>query len=350
MSHPHSRATVTPISGRAVNVGIIGAGFMGGTHARAYTKTQEARVTVVADQQKERAVALTADVGGRADSDPEVVFLDPTVDLVDLAIPTPLHPQYAIRALAAGKHVVVEKPLALTLPEADAIVEAARRAGRFLMVAHVLRFWPEYEAMRALLQTGRLGQPLFATAHRLSNPPQWATWFRDPKASGGAVLDLHIHDLDVLNWIFGPPERVVSRGVKDEAGGWNHVVTLVDYRSVSAAVEASTMMPQEYPFSVGLRILCEKGVIEYRYRAGGASFEIGQETSHLELHEPGRPNQPVETETGDAFEREIAYFVHCVKTGQRPTIVTPEDALWAVRVALAARESLETGSPINITG
>jgi UDP-N-acetylglucosamine 3-dehydrogenase len=329
-----------------IKVGVVGAGFAGSFHARAYAKVPGVEVAVIADQNGSKAAALAAEVGARAETDVEAILLDPSVDIVDVALPTPLHPQYAIRAFEAGKHVVIEKPLALSVNEADAIIDAAQASGKFLMVAHVLRFWPEYIAIRKVLQSGRLGQPRIATAYRLSNLPQWATWFRDPAMTGGSVLDLHIHDLDMVNWLFGQPRRVRAIGAKGETGGWDHVITQVEFDTLNASVEASNLMPLDFPFTAGLRVVCDQGVIEYQFRAGGASFESGQPVHYCTIHEAKQPNQPVEFESGDAFEREIAYFVSCVERRTPPEIVTPEDARLAVQTALAARQSLETGESV----
>jgi predicted dehydrogenase len=267
---------------------------------------------------------------------------------VDITLPTPIHPQAAVKALQAGKNVLIEKPLALSMPEVDSILAAAQDSSRFLMVGHVLRFWPEYLAIRRELQSGRLGAPQSAVALRLSSFPQWSGWFRDPQATGGAVLDLHIHDVDLLNWLFGKPERVFASGVQSPGGGWDHVITQLEYAQVRASAEASFRMPNDFPFTAGLRVQCEGGVIEYHHRAVGGSFEQGRLQSFLYRHEPGRPNQPVEVEGGDAFEAEIAYFVNCVQNNQAPDRVTPIDARLAVQTCLAARCSLETATPVRV--
>lgn len=331
-----------------IKVGVIGAGFAGAFHARAYAKLPGVQVAVIADQNQPKAAALAAEVGARAEADAAALLNDSAITIVDVALPTPLHPEYAIRALEAGKHVVIEKPLALSLDEADAMLDAAERTGRYLMVAHVLRFWPEYIAIRQVLQSGRLGQPQIATAYRLSNLPQWATWFRDPAMTGGSVIDLHIHDLDLLNWLFGRPRWVRAIGAKSETGGWDHVISQVAYDNVYASVEASNLMPLDFPFSAGLRVVCERGVIEYQFRAGGASFESGEPTHFCLIHEDQRPNQPVPFEPGDAFEREIAYFVGCVEHNTPPSVVTAEDARLALQTALAARTAIETGERVEL--
>lgn len=331
-----------------IEVGIIGAGFMGKVHAQAYAKIPEVNVAFVVARTKEHAQSLAVQIGAKAETDIEAVLRDPAIDLVDLSVPTPLHKEFAVRTFEAGKHVVIEKPLALSLPEADAIIEAAERSGKFLMVAHVLRFWPEYLAILALVQSEELGKPLLATAQRLSNMPQWATWFRDPEATGGAVLDLHIHDLDMMNWLFGQPKDVFATGIQGETGGWDHVLTSINYETVRTSIEASSMMPLDFPFTTGLRITCERGVIEYSFRAGGASFESGEPTHSLLVHKPGTPYQPLPFDERDAFENELAYFVNCVRSGKPPSIVTPEDARLALQTSLAARESLETGKVVSL--
>ena len=270
-----------------------------------------------------------------------------SVDAIDVALPTPLHREFSVRALQSGHDVIVEKPLAPSLEDADAIVAACDN-GRLLLVGHVLRFWDQYARLREIVLSGRLGKPLAASAWRLSNMPQWAAWFKDPTAAGGAVVDLQIHDLDMLNWLFGAPVCVSSVGVKDSEGGWNHVMTSLEYASVSAATEASFMMPQDFPFSAGLRVLCEEGAIEYLFRAPGASFEAGMPQDAVLVHQPGKPNQPVQVEPVDPFAAEMKHFAACVRSGEPSIIVTPADARLALQVALATRRSLETGQKITL--
>jgi UDP-N-acetylglucosamine 3-dehydrogenase len=327
-----------------VNVGIVGAGFMGTTHARAYSKNPAANISYVCDLSDERAQSLASEIGGLGTTQFEQIINDSDVSLVDVALPTPFHAKFAIDALNAGKHVLVEKPIALNVQEADEMIAASEDAGRFLMVAHVARFAPEYRAIRSVLESGRLGKPQQATTYRISNMPQWAAWFEDPAMTGGAVLDMQIHDIDLLNWLFGIPLRVMATGVKGGSGGWDHVMTLVEYKNVQASIESSFIMPMDFPFTTGFRVLCENGLIEYFFRAGGASFEIGEPQSHVLIFEAGKPPEPVELETGDGFERELEYFVDCVEENKKPEYVTAAEARLAVQVALASRQSIEGGT------
>jgi predicted dehydrogenase len=330
-----------------LRIGLLGAGFMGATHARAYAQIPGTQVAAILDQDSAKASALAQEVDSRVEPDPEKILGDPTIEVIDITLPTPFHTDYVIRALQAGKHVIVEKPLALTVPEADAILEAAGRSPRFLMVAHVIRFWPEYEALHTLIQSGRLGKPRLATAYRLSNMPQWANWFRDPKKFGGAVLDLQIHDLDFMNLLFGTPRKISAIGMQDETRGWNHVITQLEYAAGQASVEASCSLPLDFPFTAGVRVVCEGGTLEYHFRSGGASFEQGQPTSYLLLHEPGRPNQAIPCPAGDGYVRELTYFSQCIQTGTPPTRITPAEARLAVQTALLSRTALEKGEAVT---
>ena len=324
-----------------VTVGIVGAGLMGTVHARAYSKNPSVKIAYICDHSGDKAKSLASEVGALETIQFDPILNDPAVDLIDICLPTPSHAKYAIDSLAAGKHVVVEKPMALSVAEADAMIAASKEADRFLMVAHVVRFAPEYRAIRAVLESGRLGRPLQATAYRISNMPQWAEWFKDPTMTGGAVLDMQIHDLDFLNWLFGKPLRVQATGVRGDSGGWEHSMTLISFSDVQALVESSFLMPQDFPFSAGFRVLCEQGSIEYFFRAGGDSFEIGEPQSHVLIFEPGKPPEPAELETRDGYEHELEYFVNCVEQNNEPDYVTAVDARLAVEVALASRKSIE---------
>ena len=331
-----------------VNIGLIGAGWMGATHAEAYAKIEGAHIRSVASLHVERARALAAPLGAQAVADPEAILADPAIDLVDVTAPTALHARYAIAALQQGKHVLVEKPMALTLDEADAMIAAMHRSGKRLVVGHVLRFLPKFEALHEILASGRLGPARFASAMRLSCLPPWAGWFQNPQESGGAVLDLHIHDIDLLNWFFGVPTCVQARGARDRTGGWNHVVTLLDYAGLSAAAETSWMLPQGAPFTAGLRVVCENGALEYHFRASTPLPEAPSPFSFVCVYEPDRPARLVTVEPGDMYERQLAYVVECVRSGQEPARLNVQDARLALQVALAARTSLESGAAVQL--
>ncbi|MCC6905941.1 MAG: Gfo/Idh/MocA family oxidoreductase [Anaerolineae bacterium] len=323
-----------------MNVGILGAGFMGGVHARAYTRLPDVRVAVVASRSEEKAARLAQEVGAVAVTDYRSVIEDPAIEAINITLPTHLHCEYAVAALRAGKHVLLEKPFGLTTEDCDAVMRARPEDG-ILMVAHVLRFWPEYVTLVELVQSGVLGKPLSAVATRRSSPPEWADWYRDPVLSGGAVLDLIVHDLDLLNGLFGGPRSVYARGHEAAPGLWNDIHAVIDYGLAEGVVDGSQLMPRGFPFSCGLQVLCEHGGAEFVFRAGGASVEQPGE-SRLMVYEDGRAYVPV-VPPGDAYERQVASFVECVRQRRQPVHGSPEQARLAVLLAGAVRRSLETG-------
>jgi predicted dehydrogenase len=274
---------------------------------------------------------------------------NPGVDVISNTLPTPFHKEYTIAALRAGKPVLLEKPMGLTVEECDDMLVASRQTGKALMLAHVIRFWPEYLAVYDFVNSGVLGKPLIATARRLSGRPKWGDWFTKPEWTGGAVLDLHIHDLDAFNWFFGTPKSVYSRGQRGPFGGWDHALTQVDYGGVKAFAEGTTMMPDGYPFTMTLWVLCEKGSVEFNFRAGGTGVESGsaQGTSVM-VYEAGKEPRPLAAAGGDGYEAQVAYFVRCVRERKLPERGTPEQGRLAVQTCLAARRSLEDNQVISM--
>ena len=205
-----------------LKIGILGVGFMGGTHAAAFAGLPDVQIVGISSRSGEKAAALAAKYGAEPFADAFALATDPRVDIISNTLPTQLHKDLTVAALNAGKHVLVEKPMGLSVAECDEMIAAAKQSDRLLMVAHVLRFWPEYVAIADFLKTGALGKPLAATAKRLVGPPRWSDFFLHPEWSGGGVLDLQVHDLDTLNWLFGTPKTVYARGQRSpESGGWD---------------------------------------------------------------------------------------------------------------------------------
>jgi UDP-N-acetylglucosamine 3-dehydrogenase len=321
-------------------IALLGAGFMADTHARCYEALGDrAQVRVVCGLDAGRVAGLAGRLGAQATADLDTALATPGVEAVDICLPTPLHRHVAEQALAAGMHVLVEKPVALTLEDADAIGAAARAARRVLMVGHVLHFMPKIAELRRVLASGELGQPLAATAIRLSAPPDWNDWMRDAELSGGVLVDLAIHDLDVLGAILGPGRRVHARAV----GG--HVMALVEHERGEGAIEGSHAMPASYPFTANLRVLCEGGALEHRFVAGaGDEVSDSDVVSVLGIH-PAAGEARRFSAAADPWQLEIEHFLDCIERGAEPADGSFDQARAALAVALAARRSLETGLP-----
>jgi predicted dehydrogenase len=331
-----------------ISIAILGAGFMGTAHAANYAALGDrVRVRTVASRTNERAAKVAATVGAAATTELDAAVADPEVDAVDICLPTALHREWAERALSAGKHVFLEKPIALTIEDADAIVTAAEASGRVFMVGLVLRFWPEYVELQRRVAGGELGRPRSMSTCRLSPPVDWNEWMADPDQSGGVAVDLLVHDFDQMNWLLGMPRRVVARSPRP-----GHAHALVEYDGAEGIAEGSLAMPRSYPFSSNIRVLCEGGGAEYSFSATPVEGEgnIGASSSARGLRlfpNDGEPST-VPVEAADPWGPELAYFVECVERSQLPDRATARQARDALALSLAANRSLASGQPEDV--
>ena len=334
-----------------LRVAVLGAGFMGGTHARAYQALPGVEVAGIYAQSGRRAGPLADELGTVWTNDLGKLLGDASIAAVDVCLPTPEHRAAAESALDAGKHVLLEKPVALTLEDADALVERASATDRVFMVAHVLRFWPEYVELHRRATGGEFGRPRSGLATRRQPFPAWSALFARPDLTGGAVVDMMIHDYDALNWVFGPPRAITARGERNpRTGGWDQVQVLIDYDGgASALVDGGMTMPESYPFSSRLEVRCDRGALEYHFQAGGRSVETGTGLNQLTLYPIQGDPVRLTGEQRDPYAAEVAYFVECVVTGQPASRVSPADARLALRVALAARDSLDRGETVQLS-
>jgi predicted dehydrogenase len=322
-------------------VALIGAGFMARIHAASYVALGRAQVRLVCAL--DGAEAIAAEVGADVSHDWEQAVAAPGIDAVDICLPTPLHRPVAERALAAGRHVLVEKPIALSLEDADAIGDAARAAGRVLMVGHVLRYFPEIVELRRVAASGELGRPLSATALRLSAPPDWNEWMRDPARSGGPLVDMMVHDFDIVSALLGPARSVHAVAALDEL----HIETLIAHDDGDSVVEGSHAMPASYPFTAGLRVLCERGVLEHRFVAGAGDEVADAMQSVLTVHRPDAEPRRFHEDI-DPWGAQIAHFLECIESGGEPRDGSFAQARAALALALAARRSIASGAPETV--
>jgi predicted dehydrogenase len=332
-----------------ITVAILGGGFMGQTHAAGFAALGDrARVKTVCSRTPERGRRVAEMVGAAFTTDLEATLADREIDAVDVCLPTLLHREVAERAFANGKHVLLEKPIALLLEDADAILRAAEASGRELAVGLVLRFFPEYVELGRRVTSGELGRPRVVSAYRLSPPADWNDWMRDPAQSGGTAVDLMIHDFDQMNALLGLPRRVFALAAE---GASAHVHAILDHGDAQASVEGSMTMPSSYPFSAGIRVACERGVVEHGFRAAPAEDggNIGGDVeSFLRVHPSGGSPEIVPVESENPWAAEIAYFVECLEAGRAPERGTALQAIEALRVSLAAARSLESGEPEEV--
>lgn len=331
-----------------VRVGLLGVGFMGATHAEALAQVPDAHLAAVVASRPERAASLAAHYQAKVHPSIEALLADPDIDAVDICLPTPLHEPVMIAAAQAGKHILCEKPIALTLAAVDRMEESVRTAGVMAMIGQVIRFWPQYMATRSLLEDKQIERPHHVHAYRLVGAPSDTGWFSDPAQSGGALIDLQIHDLDYLYALFGMPIRVYASGTRLPSGAWNHVGTTLSFANTTATVEASAMMPGNYPFRAGFRMVGAQTCIEYDFRVAGQVDQRASAQHEFMLYRSGHTPEALTAPEQDAYLAQISYFITCVQTGRRPTTATLAEARAVLSIALAAKESLETGQAVAL--
>jgi myo-inositol 2-dehydrogenase/D-chiro-inositol 1-dehydrogenase len=196
----------------SVNVGIIGSGRIARTHASAYATVARGRLTACNDVSTEAAQKFAAENNLRVHGDISDMLADPSIDAVIIATPNGLHAEQTIAALRAGKHVFCQKPIAMTLEEADAVVaEAEKHPDKVLQYGFMLRFTPPMAAVKERLASGGLGNPIVSRSAIFGWEPS-APWFYDPKQGGGVILDTMVHFADLLVWLFGPVDYVHADG------------------------------------------------------------------------------------------------------------------------------------------
>ena len=325
-----------------VNVAIIGAGFMGKTHAVAYREIDNSNIVAIVDRVEEKGKKLAKEFNAKFYLDMDDLLKNENVDAIDICVPTFVHKDLVIKAANAGKHILCEKPLTLSLENADEMIEAVERNKVKAMVGHVLRFWPEYIKIREIVNSGKLGKPLFGFCERILVPPDWyeENWGLNEKNSGGVPLDLHIHDLDYLIWVFGKPSIVSAQGVYNpKLGGIIHITTNIEFENgKSGFAEGGWGFTGEFPFTMVVRILCENGSIEWIFRAG-KNIEERAQSADVTIYEKDKSAYTIEVDQTDAYFLECKYFVDCIMNDSPIKKATFKDGRASLELALAARKS-----------
>jgi predicted dehydrogenase len=322
-------------------IAIIGAGYMGRTHAAAWAALG-GDIRYVCSRRAD--TLLDEAPNARFVTDLAVVLADPEVDIVSVCTPTTTHRDIAVRALNAGKHVLLEKPIALTIADALAISAAASASARTLMVAHVVRFFEGYRRARADVDAGRIGAVISGRARRLITKPESAWWY-DEAESGGVVVDVGIHDFDQLNLFLGTPLSVMSTA-NDPLGP---IETTIGYRSGAIGqVLTYAGVPAGAPFTTSLNLVGTDGILDYEFSADAPTAAGGISGVNAYRLATAERSENSTLSSLDHYSRQAEYFLECVRTGTEPSFSPTASAVRALDVALAARQSLVTGETVPL--
>jgi predicted dehydrogenase len=339
-----------------IKVGVCGLGFMGRTHFTVFDQDPRATVVALMDHQPARRNGDWRDPLGNLESGwpsrvdmanrrgyatIEDLCADPEVELVDLTLPTHLHADAAVTALQARKHVLSEKPMALSSKDCKRIVEAAKKSRKYFMVAQCIRFWPQYAKIKELVSSRMYGKVRSLALRRMATPPGYSSgaWLMNHELSGGAIFDLHIHDVDFALYLMGKPKRVTAYGTTGPSGGIDHVLGVWDYgKDVLATIEGSWCFHEPYPFGMYVNVRCEKATIEWDMTKG----------SSLRIYHGGKSPEEIPVAETTGWHMEIDYMLSCIDRKKKPKIVTPESSALSIKLAESEKKSIDERRAVQI--
>jgi UDP-N-acetylglucosamine 3-dehydrogenase len=328
-------------------VGIIGTGLTGSMHAERWAQLP-VELAGFYTRTPARAQAAADRYGGRAF--PSLEALLAQVDVVDICTPTPSHKDLVLAAAAAGKDIICEKPMARHLRDAEEMVVACEKAGVRLFMAHVVRFFPEYARAKEILDSGRLGRPGVIRTVRGGNfpAPDTQNWYIDFEQGGGVIMDMLIHDIDYARWCFGEAERVFARGLTfSDVQDADHVLLTVRFQNGAIGhLEGSWAFPPGN-FRTRLEMAGDGGLLEVD-SLDNPPIKVTLKQKETDLAAGVPVPESSMHPTDDPYTREIAHFLSCLESGD-DFLVSPRDGLEALRIALAAIESLRLGRPVDVT-
>jgi predicted dehydrogenase len=329
-----------------VRVAVMGFGFMGQMHARVYQVLPGVEIAGIIDTFSDVA-QQAAKLGLNVSVAKSLAALLKLTDFntVDICLPTDLHVRAITAAARAGKHIFCEKPLALSVADAERALRAVKKAGVAFQVGHCIRFWPEYQALERFVISGAGGKLRILSLTRRASRPAYSrgNWLHDAKRSKGAALDLHIHDTDFVLHLLGKPKAVHSIG-RREKGAWTHLFTHYLFHNVAVTAEGGWDLPPQWGFQMAFQAVFENAVIDFDSTASP--------TLHLTLGKGKRAPMPFAKPTvasaGNSggnisdlggYYNELAYFCAQLRLGKKPKIATGPQALESVRTVLAEIKS-----------
>ena len=335
-----------------LKVGISGFGYMGRMHMTKWNRIPGAKTTAIWDFDPVRLTAeekIDGNIEGIDDnldlagiklySDYDKMLAEEKLDIVSITLPTFLHLEYTVKALQAGLNVFCEKPMALDLAQCDEMIAIAKNTEKQLMIAHCIRFWPEYVAAKQIVDSKKYGEILVANFRRRCQAPIWSwdNWMTDPKRSGGSIMDLHIHDVDFIQYLFGMPESLCSHGIVGPYKGYDHLSTSFDYGNDRLVIaEGGWLYKEGFGFEMSFDIICERASIVFNNNADPA-IKVYPENSEAFV-----PDLLPE----DGYFNEIADFADCLKNNKTSKVITLEDSRNTIQLIEAEKKSIDTGEKL----
>ncbi len=337
-----------------VRIGIAGIGFMGVTHYNAIKKVKGASVTAIFTRDPKklggdwRAVQGNFGGGGGVQDLSRIhchgsldeLLRDDKVDVVHNCLPTPMHLSSTMDALSAGKHVFLEKPIAVNLRDADRMVAEAKRRRRLFMVAHVLRFFPEFRLIKELAADRRFGAVRAAHFKRVTACPKWRTT-DDIVESGGPAIDLHIHDCDFVRFLFGTPQAVTANGLVSRSGIVEHLHTHYHFGGKPMAIssESGWLSQQGCPFEHGYDVYFAEATLKFNSSSGQPPVLLTADGKSRHPRLPGRK---------DAFVGEIQDAVDAISAGTTSSTLSATSGRESLNLCLREIQSVRQRRKVRV--
>ena len=320
-----------------MKIAVLGCGGLGGVHAAAYAAMNQVELTGLCDINAETAETLSRKTGAPAFSSFDKMLEEIECDAISIALPSFLHKAFTVQAAQAKKHIICEKPIALTIEDAAEMIACCEQHGVRLFIGHVVRFFPDYVNMKQAVASDDIGSPAVAHASRMGRHP--GRWYSDASRSGGIIVDLMIHDLDFLRWSIGEVSSVYAM---------HHSTPELEYALVTLRFENGAVANVQGhwgypgPFQTKAEIAGDGGMIR------ADSMKSSSIVIHKKSTDTGKavavPGSPG---FRNPYELQLEHFLTCIEDGSE-AIVTPRDAYKALQLALAAGESARTGKVVYL--
>ena len=313
---------------RTVNVGVIGVGAMGENHVRVYHKMEEANLMGVSDVSERALKKIEKKYGAKGYTDYCELLANPEIEVVSVCVPTTFHHDVVMEAIKHKKHVLVEKPIAFTLTEAEEMIAAAKEAGVILATGHVERFNPAVQKAKELIEDGVIGDIVSAFAKRVGPLP--------PRIKDvGVSIDLAIHDLDIMNYLFEEEITQVYGTMNssfDDSEFEDHAEIMVSFDNESTGIiEVNWLTPYK------------RRELELTGTAGIISVDYIQQS--IEVF--GKFAQDIEIVHEEPLKGELKSFLNSVVEEKEP-VITGEDGLKALKMVIAANKSSKEHRPVSL--
>lgn len=334
-----------------IKVAIIGCGGIGKFHSTVYTLLQDAKVIATADIRLEHAEQAAKPHGAKVYLSLSDLLANEKPDVLDICTPTYLHPEMSVQALQLGMNVLCEKPIALDLRQAKAVIEASCSSQGIFMVAQVIRFWDEYVFIKKCLQENTFGKLKAAWFSRTGSAPMWSwdNWFLDENRSGLAPFDLHIHDVDYLHFLLGQPQSVRSRWISSpDMPALSYMRTEYKYEGLGPIGAEGGWFRAKLPFLAAFRIVFEQAVLDYRSDGRLMCYPADAEPYPIQLAAEIKAPSNINIDSVRPYYNEIRYFLDCIISGNKPSIVTPQDSLASLNMLLSEIRSAKSGKTIPV--